>query len=283
MIIGISGKAGSGKDTLADILVRKHGFVKVALADPMKRFCMELFGFTEEQLWGKSEKRNEPDKRYPRENSFSRDLARKLITDGYEKVGAPVPDFVKKEAERDTLEYLTPRCALQTLGTEWGRNCYKDVWVDYALRVAKKLVIDRRYEARYAQLALPYDACRGLYWLPNHRLWEEANRREKESPKGVVIPDIRFKNELVAIQKVGKVVRIVCPESKGLTIEQQKHASEAEQEEIPNSEFDYLIENTGTLQELELKVDSMMGAINGRMKKYDINGDDETPPFKRDG
>lgn len=36
-IIGLTGKAGAGKDTVADRLVEKHGFVKYALADPIKK------------------------------------------------------------------------------------------------------------------------------------------------------------------------------------------------------------------------------------------------------
>jgi hypothetical protein len=37
MIIGITGRAGAGKDTVADILVERHSFVRVALADEIKR------------------------------------------------------------------------------------------------------------------------------------------------------------------------------------------------------------------------------------------------------
>jgi len=48
MIIGVAGNAGSGKDTVADHLVKHHGFVKVALADPLKRICREVFDFSEE-------------------------------------------------------------------------------------------------------------------------------------------------------------------------------------------------------------------------------------------
>lgn len=36
-IIGITGKAGAGKDTVADYLVNYHGFVKYSLAEPIKQ------------------------------------------------------------------------------------------------------------------------------------------------------------------------------------------------------------------------------------------------------
>lgn len=70
IILGISGKACVGKDTAADWLVGKYGFVKIAFADVIKRICMDTFGFTEEQLWGPSQTRNKIDDRYgisPRE------------------------------------------------------------------------------------------------------------------------------------------------------------------------------------------------------------------------
>jgi len=44
-IIGITGKAGSGKDTLAAYFVEHHGYVKYALADPLKQELNHLFGW----------------------------------------------------------------------------------------------------------------------------------------------------------------------------------------------------------------------------------------------
>ena len=57
MILGVMGRVGSGKDTFADVLVRDHGFVKIALADEMKRF-LHTIGFPAESLWGPSEERS---------------------------------------------------------------------------------------------------------------------------------------------------------------------------------------------------------------------------------
>jgi len=52
MIIGLVGKKRSGKDTVADWLVKYAGFIKYSLADPMKKACKEIFLFSDEQLWG---------------------------------------------------------------------------------------------------------------------------------------------------------------------------------------------------------------------------------------
>ena len=52
MIVGIVGNKNVGKDTLADYLVEKKDFIKYAFADPLKCCLKELFGLTDEQLYG---------------------------------------------------------------------------------------------------------------------------------------------------------------------------------------------------------------------------------------
>jgi hypothetical protein len=42
MIIGLSGYAQSGKDTVAKYLVEHHGFERVAFADPIRDFLLEV-------------------------------------------------------------------------------------------------------------------------------------------------------------------------------------------------------------------------------------------------
>lgn len=41
-VIGIAGRAGSGKDTIADYLVSTHGFKKLAFADPIKAMLRQI-------------------------------------------------------------------------------------------------------------------------------------------------------------------------------------------------------------------------------------------------
>jgi hypothetical protein len=157
MLIGITGApvAGSGKDTVADLLVSDWGFVKVSLADPMKRFCKELFNFSDEQMWGASSLRNAPDERYVCTNIVGEHL-------------------------------LTPRVALQQLGTNWGRSCYQDVWIDYAAAIYKKLSAGD----------FAYSAQKGVYYCKG------------AGPRDVVVPDIRFDNEARGLSKHG--ARVWC-------------------------------------------------------------------------
>jgi adenylate kinase family enzyme len=50
MIIGIFGKKGHGKDTIADYLVENYNFHKLSYAEPIKKICKEIFSLSDEQL-----------------------------------------------------------------------------------------------------------------------------------------------------------------------------------------------------------------------------------------
>lgn len=48
-IIGLCGKAGAGKDTAADYMVARHGFIKYSMAQPIKAMLNAGFGWKPEQ------------------------------------------------------------------------------------------------------------------------------------------------------------------------------------------------------------------------------------------
>lgn len=50
-IIGIAGKARSGKDTIAAHLWTHYGFTRMAFADPVKLATQAAFGLSNEQTW----------------------------------------------------------------------------------------------------------------------------------------------------------------------------------------------------------------------------------------
>lgn len=52
MLVGILGRKGAGKDTIADYLIENYDFEKLILAQPLKDACKVLFNFNDEQLYG---------------------------------------------------------------------------------------------------------------------------------------------------------------------------------------------------------------------------------------
>jgi hypothetical protein len=226
-IIGLGYEAEVGKDTAADLLVAEFGFLKVSLADPMKRICREVFGFTDEQLWGLSEKRNEPDKRF---------FMAKVD-------GVPV--------------YLTPRKALQLLGTEWGRACYEDVWVDHAIRTAERTL---KFEVfNDGVWGVPrYDLRTGFCWdcvSPDYA-------KTQKLPAGVVIPDVRYPNEARGIKAAGgQVWHIDRPSIRRTHDAWRSHSSENSLRGYP---FDATIANHWTLEQFKTNIRTMM-AVSGML------------------
>lgn len=59
LIIGITGKARAGKDTIGNLLWKDHAFERFAFADNLKSACVEIFGLSPEQVW--CDEKEEPD------------------------------------------------------------------------------------------------------------------------------------------------------------------------------------------------------------------------------
>jgi len=202
--IGIHGASESGKDTAADYIITTFGGEKVSFADPLKHLCRDVLGFTQIQLWGPSKHRNEPVQRYiGEERAEACHIARVRLRDyGPSWIVAVLPYFgPEKRATaftalvawlEDCLRQpaLTPRYALQTLGTEWGRAQDPDIWLWFA-----KADVERRGLTGYA-----------------------------------VIPDCRFLNEAQFLQRLGapliEVIRPGHDGSNALAAGVAAHASE---------------------------------------------------------
>lgn len=239
MLIGISGFAGSGKDTLADFFVHNYNFCKVPFADIIKRICKDIYDFSDTQLWGPSEERNKPDKRYPRTHT--------LDTLGVCKCcGKKNDGSLGKVGDC----FLTPRYVLQLFGTECGRHCYENTWVNYTLRIAHKLLSEPGLMYTQHGGTMPYTV------------------HAQEDIHGVVISDVRFKNEIDVIHNNGGQIIRVKRSKAGLKSAAGKHESEAEMKDIPDDAFDMVINNDGTLEDLEKKAHEIFIACEIQTKEY---------------
>jgi hypothetical protein len=104
MIIGLSGYARSGKDTVAEFLVEKYGFTRLAFADPMREALLRL----------------NP----------------KVTVSGVQ--GVYLASVVNKLGW-DAIKDLSPevRELLQRMGTEVGREMFGEhFWIDYLMNKA---------------------------------------------------------------------------------------------------------------------------------------------------
>lgn len=109
MIIGICGLIGSGKGTVADILVDYHNFQKISFADKLKDGVAQVFGWDRALLEGDTDR-----SRLWREK---------------------VDEYWTRETGRE----ITPRLVLQEFGTDCMRmGFYDGIWVS----LVKKHMLD---------------------------------------------------------------------------------------------------------------------------------------------
>lgn len=260
-IIILVGPAGAGKDTVASFMAKNHGAVTLAHADPMKRLAKLVFGFTEDQLWGPSESRNGADVRYADRRNWDHaehvlwspavmewilDLFGAMVDDEFNRRRGALLQWLENLRTSTFSEDkpLTPRLALQTLGTEWGRAQGRDVWTAYAVKTAIKL-LGGGYR---------YDRAVGL-----------VADDQMVGPERVVVTDGRFKNEVLSVKTHGgMVVKVTDASLKGLLEAGiPGHQSEAEQKTIPADWFDFIIVNNKAngLADLEDKIKALFAHL----------------------
>ena len=101
MIIGLCGAQGSGKDTVANILISEYGFVKLTFASTLKDFVAILFTCPRDLLEGLTEESR---------------LWRETVDDFW-SAKLNIPNF-------------TPRKSLQMIGTDLFRIHFNnDIWI----------------------------------------------------------------------------------------------------------------------------------------------------------
>jgi hypothetical protein len=251
MIIGISGKMGSGKDLVGNIinyLTSVHNtsdyndnvdYSKVETAFKIKKFadsikdivCI-LLGCTREDIEDREFKNKE--------------LGEEWWYYGAYQHGSHYEELKSIHADSKDAEYIlqyshmnhidlikpTPRLLLQLLGTECGRDIiHPNIWVNALISGYKRQFI--------------CNTCHDTQdWLPS---W--------------VITDMRFPNELKTVKDRGGItIRVErWNEEDGSTYGWgNPNANHISETALDNAEFNYTINNNGTIEDLVLEVQKIL-------------------------
>lgn len=231
MIIVLCGVRGSGKDTIGDLLVKNHEFRRYAFATPLKKMVLHAFPrFEFDDLYGPSKNREKQYEQYPFSGiCVGCGIVCQEIMDTHKDgdgIRAEHNGWTCVSCGMSYPQFINPRIALQTLGTEWGRRLYQNVWIDAAFNEMKEVNSFDDVQGYHLGTA-PQD-------LPPPRNW--------------VITDGRFKNEVRRSRELGGITVLL---TRGLKESTDPHPSEAELRTIDHKEFDFIFDNANyTLEQL---------------------------------
>ena len=233
MIISISGKAGSGKDTVGKIIqyltlddevfsktnadvvadIEHNGYCASRsewqikkYSDKLKDIVCILIGCTREQLEDQEFK----------ETPLGKEWDYRMVFDAnWEKQWTPQkPSF----GGDMPIKQRTPRQILQLLGTEGTRDViHPDIWVNALYSDYRPLSYEKDSEGRIEAV---------------EEKW--------------IITDSRFSNDVRRTREMGGIlIRVERVECEG---RENEHVSETALDDF--DEWDYIIENNGTIEEL---------------------------------
>jgi hypothetical protein len=203
MIIGISGRMGSGKNTVGDIIE------KLCLTNNGPKFEQKSFAGKLKQIAS-------------------------LLT------GIPVEDFEDQEFKKSYL------------GAEWGTVESNPL---NAVPVFENIEFNHLMSVRELLQKLGTEAIRdGLHpnaWVNALMCEYKRPKMSEYNPSNWIITDVRFPNELEAVEDVkGLTIKVVRPVEKSKT-SVRLHPSETS---LDKAEFDYEIINDGSIEDLIEKV-----------------------------
>lgn len=282
-MVCVSGYSGSGKDEFARVFVEELQAPKVGLADPAKRHMADLYGFTEEQLFGPSAFRNAGDVRYPKPAFFSSGLTLSRASasgppDGLVGELGPGVEYWEFESRRGTADladaavvsrlpyvagklgnatvlvpeghptfWLSPRESLQ-LYCELMNTMYGDTWIRKS--VSTHMQLGQTVNGAHRFMRFNYDRMSGLVAPSQDQL---VLAPEEGGSFFSCSADFRHRHEFNLTRKVRSenfipvTVRVKRPSVPDPPFD---HRSETEQATIPDDFFDFVIENDGTVEDL---------------------------------
>lgn len=245
-VIAISGWKRSGKDTIAEQLIKEHSFERVAFADPLKDSVAKEYGIPRSHCDDPAFK-EAPILHLPLspKDAFGLGTAKLIYKECRTEEGKTPFDYYTDpsgafmgvissgsafvEREQVAQLYWTPR-ALCILKGSINRTVRSDFWVKAAIDSIKSNLV------MHATSDL------------------EATREREAKVNNFVISDLRYKSELGQLREAfGKNL---------VTVRVNRfddcNSQDASERDLDNGTFDIVIENRGTLEELLNKVKELV-------------------------
>ena len=258
MIIGVSGKIGSGKDTVGKIIQyltdkNRAGYTNPDSERDYNDYCKSIFkGKANWQIKKFADKLKECISiitGISREDLEKEEIKSSMLGEEWAYYSILNTGENKYERFSYTKEYSFPslpykfpvRQLLQEFGTEVGRQIHPNFWVNALFNEYKAIIDNTKID------------------------WKNQDKANKSIKENLIYPnwiitDVRFPNELKAV-KDRDGITIRCNrdiENWGDAIKQitnDKHPSETA---LDNATFNYTIDNNGTIEELIEKVKEIL-------------------------
>lgn len=271
MIYSISGYAGSGKDTVGKMIQYLTASDVSPKCLPLLKADVDITGYHnstwEIKKWATALRKVAAILLgLPEEFLYTDEFKKSVLTDEWAVV-RQVMECDENNNDGHMSSPLTGREFLQRLGTDAVRHgLHENAWVNALMGHYKRTGIMYNCPTG-GQTVLSYN---GPEW--------DGNNEDFFTYPNWIITDTRFPNELAAVKKHGGVsIRVERSDEKdcsfcGKTIREQKqgctisscyrqhlksnkHESETA---LDNAEFDFIIDNNGTLDELKTQVERIL-------------------------
>lgn len=207
-VVAVSGWAGSGKDTLANLLIAEYGFKRIGFADPLKDNVARDFNFDRASLDDQAQK-NLPllDMPVSLRDGFTKNLGSfmlrefrtkdgKTCTTGGMAIADGVEDFYGGDGEGGVFKLYWTRRALCILEGSTKRTADADYWVKRAMQNAKEngielvVISDLRYRNELAGIKMSLDSSDTLVTVRVNRF--DAHPTNSTDPSERDLDDAEF-------------------------------------------------------------------------------------------
>jgi len=276
----ISGFSKTGKDTIANRLTSHWDAVQINLVDSAKRHVMDIYGFTSQQVFGPSEFRNAGDLRYPKPILYSNGCV------PFHNDGSINQDDIIDRSKGAGGNGLDPSIKYWTCEGRGLPHTDEFPYLPQKLGSASYFIPERSPEYWLSPREVLQKYC-GLLDDLHPGTWAKKSRvdhlelrkgshvysKEEGLKPGTTVPvngplftcasDIRKKHDIRAFRENAKTftpvfIRVKRP---GIETPPFDHPSETEQTTINDDLFDFVVNNDGTIEQLNEQIDKIVEIV----------------------